>query len=115
MEVGAATARALRESPWRVALVASSSWSHAFLTDKHHQLYPDVAADRALYEALRVGDYETWRKRPLAAIEESGQQEMLNWYMLVGAMEELGRKPDTCEFVETWTLNSNKCFAVFHP
>jgi hypothetical protein len=115
MEVGAATARALRESPWRAALVASSSWSHAFLTDKHHQLYPDIEADRRLYEALRVGDYETWRKRPLADIEASGQQEMLNWYMLAGAMEELGRKPDACDFVETWTLNSNKCFATYKP
>jgi hypothetical protein len=115
MEVGAATARAMRESPWRVALVASSSWSHAFLTDKNHQLYPDVPADRRLYEALRVGDYETWRGTPLAAIEESGQQEMLNWCMLAGAMEELGRKPDECEFVETWSFNSNKCFATFRP
>ena len=113
--MGAATARALRESPWRVALIASSSWSHAFLTNKHHQLYPDVAADRRLYEALRVGDYETWRNVPLSAIEESGQQEMLNWYMLAGAMEALGRKPDECDFVETWSFNSNKCFAVFKP
>ena len=28
--------------------------------------------------------------------------------------EALGRKPDECEFVETWSFNSNKCFAVFH-
>ena len=115
MEVGAAVARVMSDSPWRTALVASSSWSHAFLTDKHHQLYPDTAADRMLYEALRAGDYDTWRDRPLAAIEESGQQEMLNWYMLAGAMETLGRKPDRCEFLETWTFNSNKCFAVFKP
>lgn len=115
MEVGAAVARIMRESPWRVALIASSSWSHAFLTDKHFQLYPDIEADRRLYEALRVGDWDTWRDRPLDAIEASGQQEMLNWYMLAGAMEALGRKPDECEFLETWTLNSNKCFAVFKP
>jgi len=115
MQVGAATARALRESPWRTALIASSSWSHAFLTDKHYQLYPDIEADRRLYDALRVGDYETWRATPLDAIEASGQQEMLNWYMLAGAMEALGRKPDECEFVETWTFNSSKCFAVFKP
>jgi len=113
MEVGAATARALGESPWRVALIASSSWSHAFLVDKNQQLYPDIPADRRLYEALRAGDYETWRNTPLAAIEESGQQEMLNWFMLAGAMEELGRKPDACAFIETWTFNSNKCFAAF--
>jgi len=115
MEVGAAVARAMRESPWRTALVASSSWSHAFLTDKHHQLYPDIEADRRLYEALARGDYDTWRDRPLSAIEESGQHEMLNWYMLAGAMEALGRKPDQCDFIETWSFNSNKCFAVFRP
>ena len=115
MAVGAATARAMQESPWRTALIASSSWSHAFLTDKNYQLYPDVPADRRLYEALRVGDYDTWRQTPLSAIEESGQQEMLNWYMLAGAMAELGRKPDECDFVETWAFNSNKCFAVFGP
>jgi len=115
MEVGAATARVMRDSPWRVALIASSSWSHAFLTDKHHQLYPDIESDRRFYEALRVGDYETWRKAPLEAIETSGQQEMLNWFMLVGAMEALGRKPDECDFIETWSFNSNKCFATFVP
>jgi len=115
LQVGAATARAFLESPWRVALVASSSWSHAFLTDKNYQLYPDIEADRRLYEALRVGDYETWRKTSLDAIEASGQQEMLNWFMLAGAMEELGRKADECEFMESWIFNSNKCFAVFKP
>ena len=35
MELGAAAARAMQESPWRVALIASSSWSHAFLTEKN--------------------------------------------------------------------------------
>lgn len=115
MEVGAATARVMRDSPWRTALIASSSWSHAFLTDKHYQLYPDTEADRRLYEALRAGDYDTWRRTSLAAIEASGQQELLNWFMLVGAMEALGRKPDECDFVESWAFNSNKCFAVFKP
>lgn len=115
MQVGAATARALAEGPWRVALIASSSWSHAFLVDKHRQLYPDIPADRRLYEALRLGDWETWRDTPLAAIEDSGQQELLNWYMLAGAMEALGRVPDECHFIETWAFNSNKCFAAFKP
>ena len=59
---GRASARLLNQSPWRVALIASSSWSHAFLTPKNHLLYPDVVADRALYEKLPVGEYETWRR-----------------------------------------------------
>jgi hypothetical protein len=112
-DLGRATARVLAKSPWRVALVASSSWSHAFLTYKHHLLYPDVPADRALYEALRAGDYQTWRQTPLAAIEDSGQQEMLNWMCLAGAMAELGRRPTDCTFIESWIFNSNKVFATF--
>ena len=112
-DLGAACARVLARSPWRVALIASSSWSHAFLTAKHHYLYPDVEADRALYEALRAADYPTWRKTPLSAIEESGQQEMLNWMCLAGAMAELGRKPSDTELVQTYIFNSSKCFATF--
>jgi hypothetical protein len=115
MEVGAAAARAMAESPWRTALIASSSWSHAFLTDKTYQLHPDVEADRRLFEALRRGDYAAWRATPLADTEASGQQEMLNWYALAGAMEALGRKADECELVESWIFNSTKCFAVFRP
>ena len=60
MEVGAATAKIMAESPWRVALMASSSWSHSFLTEKNWQLWPDVPADRALYDALETGDYAKW-------------------------------------------------------
>jgi len=114
-DLGAACARALARSPWRVALVASSSWSHAFLTPKNYFLYPDIPSDRALYEALRAADYSTWRHTPLTAMEESGQQEVLNWMCLVGAMAELGRKPTETAWIETHIFNSNKCFAYFLP
>jgi hypothetical protein len=30
-------------------------------------------------------------------------------------MEELGRKPDECEFIDTWSFNSDKCFSVWKP
>ena len=114
-DLGAACARALARSPWRVALVASSSWSHAFLTAKNYFLYPDIPADRVLYGALQRGDWATWRETPLSAMEESGQQELLNWMCLAGAMAELGRKPDETAWVETHIFNSNKCFASFRP
>jgi hypothetical protein len=114
-DLGRAAARVVSDSPWRVALIASSSWSHAFLTSKHHLLYPDVEADRAMYEWLRTGDYEAWRRVPLAAIEDSGQQEMLNWMCLAGAMAELGRRPAEIDFIETYIFNSSKCFAFFPP
>ena len=114
-DLGAACARVLAKSPWRAALIASSSWSHAFLTAKNYFLYPDIPADRALYEALQRADYATWRDTPLSAMEESGQQELLNWMCLTGAMAELGRKPNETAWIETHIFNSNKCFASFRP
>ena len=89
--------------------------SHAFLTPKHHLLYPDVEADRAMYEWLRAGDYQAWRHTSLGAIEDSGQQEMLNWMCLVGAMAELDRRPTDIDLIETYIFNSSKCFAFFPP
>ena len=112
-EVGQATARILKDSPWRVVLMASSSWSHAFLTEKNHWIYPDLAADRAMLEQMRAGDYDKWRDTPLAQMEASGQQEVLNWVCLVGAMAELGYKANVLDWVETWAFNAPKCLAVF--
>jgi hypothetical protein len=96
-------------------LIASSSWSHAFLTAKTGWLHPDIEADRALYDALCEGHYERWRSYPLAAMEGSGQQELLNWMCLVGAMAELGCRPSESEFIVTYVLNSTKVFALFPP
>jgi hypothetical protein len=109
-DLGAATARIFAASPWRVALLASSGWSHAFLTEKNHFLFPDTPADQTLYEALRAGNYDAWRNYPAAAVEASGQQEILNWMCLAGALAELRRKPVETEFIDTWIFNSSKCF-----
>ncbi|MGE3540844.1 MAG: extradiol ring-cleavage dioxygenase [Candidatus Tectimicrobiota bacterium] len=115
MEVGAATARILRDSPWRVAMIASSSWSHAFLTEKTCWLHPDIEADRARFAEFQRADWDAWRHLTTEQIEASGQQEMLNWFCLAGAMEALGRKPQIIDWVESWVNNSNKCLAVFQP
>jgi hypothetical protein len=112
-ELGRATARVLKESPWRVVLMASSSWSHAFLTEKHHWIYPDLEADRALLAQLQAGDYDKWRDVPLTQMEAAGQQEVLNWVCLAGAMAELGYKMKLLDWVETWMFNAPKCMALF--
>ena len=114
-ELGAACVRTLSESPWRVALIASSSWSHAFLTEKYHFLWPDHAADQELYKALVAGDYDVWKNRSLASIEDAGQHELLNWFCLIGAMAELDRRPDHAAYIESSVMNSNKVIAAFRP
>lgn len=113
MEVGAATARALAASPWRVSIIASSSWSHAFLTDHTWRLRPDTDADRALYTALVDADFETWAATTTDQVVAAGQQEVLNWFALMGAARELDAELSWSTFVETWIFNSNKVFAAW--
>jgi hypothetical protein len=115
-QVGGAIARALKASPWRVAVIASSSWSHSFLVKKHALMFPDVESDKRYYEALRDGDYELWRSTKIEEAEDRGHHELLNWFCLAGAMHELGRKkPDESVFLESWITNSDKVFAVYRP
>lgn len=113
MALGGAVASALRDSPWRVAMVASSSWSHAFLCDHTYRLHPDIDADHRLYEAMVAGDIDTWRSTTLDELERAGQQEMLNWFCAVGAAEALGQQVVWSDWIETWCLNSNKVFALW--
>jgi hypothetical protein len=113
--MGAAVGRFLRDSPWRVAVVASSSWSHAFLNDNSHRMQPDVTLDRKLYDALINHRWEEWQALTLDQVEASGEQELLNWVALAGAMSELGLKCSWSDFVETYVFNSSKVTAIFEP
>jgi hypothetical protein len=112
-QLGAAVARAMAGTDRRVALVASSSWSHAFLNDKDWHLRPDTAADQRLYDAFVRGDYESWTAVTGKQIVDAGQHEMLNWFCLAGAMNELGMGLSWSELIVTDVFNSNKCFAIF--
>jgi hypothetical protein len=111
-DFGAACGRIVAASGMRVAVVASSSWSHGFLTRKNNFLYPDLAADEAAYEAFRNGRFSEWRTMSRDAIEQSGQPEILNWVCLAGAAAELGLEVDWSDLATTQIFNSNKCFAV---
>ena len=115
MDLGSAVARILRASPWKVSIIASSSWSHAFLTDHTWRLRPDTAADRALYEAMVSGDLSVWERASTDEVVHAGQQEVLNWFALMGAVRELRPELSWSEFVETWVFNSNKVFAEWKP
>lgn len=114
-ELGKTIARILQESPWRVVLMASSSWSHAFLTEKNFWLYPDIESDRRRFQELKEGRFHLWRGLNLLEIENAGEHEILNWVCLAGAMAQLQRQVEIIDYVETYVFNSNKCFAIFRP
>lgn len=112
-QLGAAVARAFAGTDQKVALVASSSWSHAFLNDKDWHLRPDTEADLRLYRGFEAGDWDTWTSTTGKQVVDAGQHEMLNWFCLAGAMQELGMPLTWSNFVTTDVFNSNKCFAIF--
>jgi hypothetical protein len=83
-------ARALRGEDRRIALMASSRWSHAFLNDKDWRLRPDTVADQELYDAFVAGDHERWHAPPVPRSSTSASTRCLNWFCLLTTMEELG-------------------------
>lgn len=111
-DLGKSIARHFAASDLKVALVASSGWSHGFLIPKNHYIIPDVAADRQLYDRLKAGDYQAWRDYPLEDMVAAGQHEVLNWMCLAGSLEELGRGPGETVFIESWIFNSSKVFLI---
>ena len=91
--------------------MASSGWSHAFLTAKNHWLWPDQSFDLARYEELQAGEQSKWRDLTTDAIEDAGSQEFKNWICLSGVVPE--RTPRVVDYLDTWIFNSQKCFALF--
>ena len=52
----------------------------------------------------------------VAQIEDAGQQELMTWICVAGAMYELRQKGDVIDYVETaGVFNSGKCLAVWRP
>ena len=114
-DIGRSVARFFAASPWRVALIGSSSWSHGSLTKKHGRLYPDLVADQRRHDELQNGGFRNWGKLTEQEIDDTGQHELLNWIALAGAMTELDRSVEIVDFVPSYIFNSSKCFAIFPP
>jgi len=103
----------LEERPERFVVMASSGWSHAFLTEKNHWLYPDREFDRERFNELEKGNHRVWSNIENAAIDDAGCQEFKNWICLSGVVPDY--KPEIIDYLETWIFNSQKCFALFRP
>jgi hypothetical protein len=112
--LGRATARALRASPWRVALVAAVGWSHANNTSwERSWVHPDVDADRRRYDEWANNNFTDWDSFTYEELEEHGQWELLCWIALAGAMTEIGAKVQYSDFQPGWIFNSNWVNTVF--
>jgi hypothetical protein len=113
-DIGRAIGRALAASPWRTAIIGSASWGHGFLTPKNHWLYPDHDSDRKRLAELKENRIAAWRNFRREELEAAGQHELTIWCALAGAMTDLGKQAEVVDFIETFTLNTDSCFAVFN-
>jgi hypothetical protein len=112
-DFGAELARILLATDLRVALIASSSWSHAFLNEAGDYLMPNLEADRSLYELLEAGQLRHWREVPDASLLAAGQLEVLTWTPVVAAAHVAGVALRSLNMVQTALFNSTKVFAVW--
>ena len=112
--LGAATARILRDSPWRVALVAATGWSHTQNTSwERGWVHPHMEGDRKRYDEWANNRFDTWHNFTYEEFEEFGQWEHLCWIALAGAMTELGARVEFCDYQENWCFNSNWVNTIF--
>ena len=111
--LGRALRSVLEEKEGRYVIMASSGWSHASLTAKHHWLYPDRNFDRQRLSELQASRHNLWENLSNDAVEETGSQELKNWICLAGAFED--RRAETIDYLDTWIFNSQKCFALLPP
>jgi hypothetical protein len=108
--LGQEIGRILRESPYRVAVVGSSSWSHAFLTPKNHLLWPDIDSDRLRLAELEQSRHREWADLTLDQVRDAGQHEILNWICMAGVMADASA--EVLAFAETYIFNSTKVVAL---
>jgi hypothetical protein len=98
--------------PFRRALLAVPRRTCPFT----HCPWPDVEADRLRAQQIRDGREGEWKELTVAQIEDAGQQELMTWICVAGAMHELGQKGEVIDCVETaGVFNSGKCLAVRRP
>jgi hypothetical protein len=97
-------------------IYASGGWSHGFLVEKNHCLWPDVETDRLRAQQIREGREAEWKNITVREIEDAGQQELMTWICVAGAMHELRQQGEVIDYVETaGVFNSGKCLAVWRP
>lgn len=114
--VGQTLARAIKESPWKIALVADCDWSHA---NDHarsaYEIAPDVAADRKRFEEWSRGDFTKWGDNwTFDEMEAHAQWQILVTIILAGAMTEVGAKIKYAHFQEgTDIFNDGMVTTIF--
>ena len=106
-ELGQGIRRFLDTRSERVAVVASSSWSHSFLAHKFQCRAIDIEADRRNLDLVRRGQGSKLAELTPEEIQDSGDHEILNWVIALGI---LGDRP--AEIVDVRDSHTQLAFRV---
>ena len=106
-EVGRAIRHFLDSRGERVAVVASSSWSHSFLAHKFQCRSIDIETDQRNLELVRIGQGSKLAELSPEEIQESGDHEILNWIIALGI---LGDRP--AEIVDVRDSHTQLAFRI---
>ena len=106
-ELGQGIRRFLDTRSERVAVVASSSWSHSFLAHKFQCREIDIAFDRRNLEWVKAGQGSKLAELSPEEIQQSGDHELLNWIIALGI---IGDRP--AEIVDVRESHTQLAFRV---
>ncbi|HEU0022869.1 MAG TPA: hypothetical protein VFR55_14535 [Dehalococcoidia bacterium] len=110
-QLGQAIRRFLDTRSERIAVVASSSWSHSFLAHKFQCREIDIETDRRYLEWVRQGQGSKLAEVSPQELQESGDHEILNWIIALGI---LGDRPaEIVDVLETQTQIAYRVAAVW--
>ena len=85
-EVGQSIRRFLDTRDERVAVVASSSWSHSFLAHRFGCTTIDIETDRRYLELVKDGQGSKLDQLDPESLQDSGDHEILNWIIALGIL-----------------------------
>ena len=106
-QLGQGIRRFLDTRDERVAVVASSSWSHSFLDHKFQCREIDTETDRKYLEWVRNGEGSKLAQVAPEDLQQSGDHEILNWIIALGV---LGDRP--AEIIDVRDSNTQLAFRV---
>jgi hypothetical protein len=115
--LGREVAKAFKASPWRVALVAGTAWSHANDAGwEYERVHQDRDADAKRFEEWKANKFTDWGDNwTFEEMEEHAQWELLISIILAGAMTEIGSKVTYADMASHWILNSTWVTTIFEP
>ena len=110
-ELGRSIRRFLDTRTERVAVIASSSWSHFFLTHKFNRCAFDDEFDHTNLELLRKGEGSKLAELTPEEIQQSGDHEFLNWIITLGVVGD--RPAEIVDYLDDQSQVSFKVFAIW--